>query len=191
MAILKRKTPHRFWKKAKEAIWPSMGWYRTFHYYRHRIFRGGSSTYRITSGLALGMAISFTPFIGTHFLQVAVIAPVIRASMFAGFAGTVFGNPWTFPILYMIAYKIGFFLCSLVGFKELLMMPDMINLGYFLESPFEFLSYLFSNPIKLLLPLSIGGYVCCLLFWPFAYLILYKPVEIARIAYIKRHRRYK
>ena len=189
MAILKRKNPHGLWKKTKESVWPSMGWVRTFHYYRHRIFRGGTSAYRITAGLALGMSISFSPFIGTHFLQVAAMAPVMRASVLAGFAGTVFGNPWTFPFLFMAGYKVGVFICTLFGMGDFLMLPDFMTMSSFIEKPFMFLSYLFANPLKLLMPMALGGYVCAVLFWPLAYLLLYYPVRLARLSYRRERRK--
>lgn len=191
MAIFKRKNPRGILGKTRESVWPSMGWVRAFHYYRHRIFRDGTSTYRITAGIALGAAISFTPFIGTHFLQVAAIAPLMRANILAGFAGTVFGNPWTFPFLFWLGYKVGIFMCGLFGMGDFLALPDFMNMQYFTEQPFVFLSFLFANPLKLLLPMALGGYICAVLFWPFAYLMLYRPVQLARIAYVRERRRKK
>lgn len=189
MAILKRKKPHGFIKRTQESVWPSMGWGRAFHYYRHRIFRDGSSTYRITAGIALGAAISFSPFIGTHFLQVAAIAPLMRASILAGFAGTVFGNPWTFPFLFWIGYKVGVFVCGLFGMGDFLALPGFMDMEYFTEQPFAFLSFLFAHPLKLLLPMAVGGYICALLFWPLAYLLLYYPVRYAQVSYKKERRK--
>lgn len=189
MAIFKRKNSRSLLEHTQESVWPSMGWIRTFHYYRHRIFRDGSSAYKITAGLALGMAISFSPFIGTHFLQVAALAPVIRANMIAGFVGTIFGNPWTFPFLFMMGYKVGIVLCGVFGMGEFLALPAFMDMQYFIEKPFEFLSYLFANPLKLLLPMVVGGYVCALLFWAVAFAALYQPVKIARLIYIRSRRR--
>src|SRR5688500_14904919 len=84
MAILKRRRPQTLIKKTKEALWPTMGWMRTFNYYRHRMFRMGDSTYRITSGLATGIAVSFTPFLGTHLIQAFFLCWMFRSSWVAG-----------------------------------------------------------------------------------------------------------
>lgn len=160
-----------------------MGWVRLLHYYNHRLFRSGDSTYKITAGLATGVAISFSPFLGTHFFQTIFITWLIKANMFAGFAGTVWGNPWTFPFIFMLSYKVGIFICMLFGASDSILMPSYMTFEYFSKEPVLFLSYIFSNPIKLLLPLTIGGYICALICWPFAYLMLYRPVRYARSLY--------
>jgi uncharacterized protein (DUF2062 family) len=192
MAILKRRKPRGVFKKFREGIWPSMGWSRAFHYYRHRLFRTGDSTYRITAGLATGVAISFSPFLGTHFFQAMFITWLIRANVIAGFVGTVWGNPWTFPFIFMISYKTGYYVCSLLGLSGVVPLPEHFNFAYFLESPTGFMSYLFSHPLNVLFPMTVGGYLCALLCWPLAYIVLYKPVHVARKAYrLNRMRRYK
>ena len=53
----------------------------------------------LSLGLATGVAISFTPFIGLHALLAMFISWVIGGSMAAALIGTLFGNPWTFPII--------------------------------------------------------------------------------------------
>ncbi len=193
MAILKRRKPQRLSKKFQEALWPSQGWQRTFHYYRHRIFRTGDSTYKITAGLATGAAVSWTPFFGTHFIQAIFFSWLIRASMLAGFIGTAWGNPWTFAFMFWIGYQLGVQICGLFGLSEFVAIPETFNLEHFIAHPWEFFSYLWQHPVKLLLPITIGGYLCGLLFWPVAYALLYYPVRSARTAYrlqrIKRRKK--
>ena len=58
-------------------------------------------------GLATGVAISFTPFIGLHALLAMFISWVIGGSMAAALIGTLFGNPWTFPFIWYLTYEIG------------------------------------------------------------------------------------
>src|SRR5687768_11738955 len=105
MAILKRRNPRPALAKIRQGLWPSMGWGRTLRYYRHRVFRTGDSTYRITAGLASGMAVSFSPFIGTHVGQGLALAWLLRASLLASFIGTALGNPATYPFIFWAAYK--------------------------------------------------------------------------------------
>ena len=186
MAIFQRRTKRKFNKKFRETIWPSQGWKRTFLYYRHRVFRTGDSTYRITAGLASGAAVSWSPFIGTHFFQAVFLSWVLRANPLAGFIGTAWGNPWTFPLIFWLGYTIGVNICGAFGLDEFIALPVGMDFDYFLQRPLEFMKYLFSNPLKLLLPMTVGGYICGLLFWPIAYGILFYPVRSVRQAYIEQ-----
>lgn len=183
MAILKRNRPRALFKKIRETLWPSQGWTRTFHYYRHRVFRTGDSTYKIAAGLASGAAVSWSPFMGTHFVQAVLLSWLLRANLIAGFVGTAFGNPWTFPALFWIGYVVGVKICALFGFSNFTELPPGMDFAYFIERPWEFMQYLFAHPLKLLLPMTIGGYLCGLLCWPVAYGALYYPVRAARKAY--------
>lgn len=160
-----------------------MGWRRSFYYYLHRVFRGGDSVHRVTAGLALGVAFSFSPFLGTHILQATFAAVLIRANWVAAIVGTVWGNPWTFPFIFWISYQTGVWCCNILGGADFVSMPDYIGMQYFSDHPLSFLSYLAAHPLKLLLPMTIGGYICALLSWPIAYAILYYPVRIAQKSY--------
>ncbi|PJB71306.1 MAG: DUF2062 domain-containing protein [Alphaproteobacteria bacterium CG_4_9_14_3_um_filter_47_13] len=183
MALFGRRKPRHFFKKVKEVLWPSQGWRRTFRYYRHRIFRTGDTTYKIAAGLALGMALSFVPLLGTHLLQAAFFGFLMRTSFIAAFLGTALGNPWTFPFLFWLAYKVGSFLMISLGWTDLATLPDFMNRDYFASQPMAFMHYLLDYPLQLFLPMLLGGYVCALLFWPLAYGVLYYPVKLMRHSY--------
>ncbi|MCB9988234.1 MAG: DUF2062 domain-containing protein [Rhodospirillales bacterium] len=187
MAILKRRNPRKLHQRVKESVWPTQGWLRTWYYYKHRIFRGGDSTHKITGGLALGAAISFTPFIGTHFVQAVLFSWLFRFNVLASLAGTVLGNPWTFPFLFWTSYTVGAWIVRLAGFGDFIALPDDMNFGELLLQPREFVDYIFNNPVKILLPFGVGGYVAGALFWPLAYGFLYYPVYMLRKAYRKQH----
>ena len=190
MAIFKRRIKRGFWRKAREYVWPTMGWLRAANYYRHRIFRTGDSTYRITAGLAAGVGVSFSPFLGTHFLQSVVLCFILRGNWLASVIGTAFGNPWTFPFIFALTYKTGVFLCGAAGYGDFVALPDDMALGRFMEQPFDFLVFLYSHPLKFLLPMTVGGYVWCVLALPVSYALLYYPVRAARKAYrLQRMRR--
>ena len=64
----------------------------------------------LSLGLATGIAISFTPFIGLHALLAIFISWVIGGSMAAALIGTLFGNPWTFPLIWYFTFEIGQFI---------------------------------------------------------------------------------
>ena len=64
----------------------------------------------LSLGLATGIAISFTPFIGLHALLAIFISWVIGGSMAAALIGSLFGNPWTFPFIWYFTFEIGQFI---------------------------------------------------------------------------------
>lgn len=61
----------------------------------------------IAAGLASGVAASLTPFIGLHFLLAALLAVIVRGNVIASTFGTIVGNPWTFPFIWLVTYKLG------------------------------------------------------------------------------------
>lgn len=160
-----------------------MGWRRTGHYYYHRVFRGNPPVHKITNGLAVGAAVSWSPFIGTHILHVILFAWLFRVNLIAGITGTLWGNPWTFPFMYWIAYHVGVWVCGLFGLSDFVAFEDFIDMEFFIAQPWRFVLYMLSNPLKILLPLTLGGYICALLFWPLAFGVLYYPVYILRGLY--------
>lgn len=173
--MFKRRKKHGLLRQTREALWPSIGWGRAYHYWRHRIFRNGDSTYRITAGLATGAAVSFSPLLGTHLLQALLFAWILRANWLAALAGTVWGNPWTFPAMFWISYHLGAWLFGLFGLTAWITVPERLSIGN-----------IFSEPLGVFLPWMVGGYVCAILFWPLAYAVLYFPVRSARRLYRAR-----
>ncbi|MCB1556689.1 MAG: DUF2062 domain-containing protein [Alphaproteobacteria bacterium] len=186
MSLFKRRHPRKIYQHIRESLWPSQGWKRTWHYYRHRIFRGGDSSHRITGGLAVGIGVSFTPFIGTHLAQAAFFAWLFRMNWVAALVGTAWGNPWTFPFLFWISYRTGVWLCNLFSPNDFFTLPPDTDFGALLTDPGAFFGYLFDNPVKILLPLSVGSYVAALIAGILAYGVLYAPVYRIRRAYHKR-----
>ncbi len=97
---------HRVWS----FVWPRAGWGRASRYIAHRVRRLPGTPYRIAAGLASGAAISFTPFIGLHFVFGALLALLLRGSVVASAIGTAVGNPWTFAIIWPATYSLGHWL---------------------------------------------------------------------------------
>ena len=80
---------------------------RTKKYILVNLKRMKGSSHEIAIGLACGISISFTPFLGLHALLALTLAWALRASMAAALIGTLFGNPWTFPFIWYFSYEIG------------------------------------------------------------------------------------
>lgn len=91
-------------------MWPRTGWRRFFVYYVKRLTRLSGTPHNIAAGVACGVAISFTPFVGFHVVLGALLALVVRGNLLAMVAGTLVGNPWTFPFIWVATYEIGQFL---------------------------------------------------------------------------------
>ena len=83
---------------------------RTKKYISLSIKRIKGTPQALSLGIATGVAISFTPFIGLHALLAIFISWVIGGSMAAALIGTLFGNPWTFPFIWYFTFEIGQFI---------------------------------------------------------------------------------
>ena len=97
MSVFRRRRKRSIVARLLELLWPRMGWRRAGKYYVFRIKRLPGTPYSIACGFALGAAVSFTPFIGFHFLLAGFLAWGLRANLLASAIGTAVGNPWTFP----------------------------------------------------------------------------------------------
>ncbi|EWY38583.1 hypothetical protein N825_12290 [Skermanella stibiiresistens SB22] len=98
--------------RLREFVWPRAGWRRSATYLAHRISRISGTPHWIAAGLACGAAVSCTPLPGGHFILGALAALVARGSVIAAVIGTAFGNPWTFPLLWLASYRIGLLLVT-------------------------------------------------------------------------------
>jgi uncharacterized protein (DUF2062 family) len=105
--MFRKREKGSFFKRCINFFWPSMGWLRIGNYWAHRISRLPGSSYSIASGFACGAAISFTPFVGLHFILGGFLAWSMRSNVLASAIGTSVGNPWTFPFIWFWIYNLG------------------------------------------------------------------------------------
>lgn len=94
-------------RRLADVFWPRLGWRRFASYMAHRLGRMAGSPHSIAVGLACGAAVSFTPFIGAHFVTAALMTILLRGNLLASVIGTAVGNPWTFPIIWATIYHVG------------------------------------------------------------------------------------
>ncbi|MDX1541096.1 MAG: DUF2062 domain-containing protein [Geminicoccaceae bacterium] len=94
------------WQRLKSWLWPHIGWGRALSYVVKRLKRLPGTPHSIAAGVAAGVMVSFTPFF-PHLATAALIAMVIRGNVVAAWAGTLIGNPSTFPIIWLLAYNLG------------------------------------------------------------------------------------
>ena len=107
MSLFRRRHRRALVLRLLEYLWPRMGWRRAGRYYAFRIKRLPGTPHSIACGFACGAAVSFTPFMGFHFILGAVLAWSLRGSLFASAIGTAVGNPWTFPGIWFGVLWIG------------------------------------------------------------------------------------
>ena len=62
--ILGRRDPLGFLKRLRGWLWPRAGWRRAGHYLVTRVKRMPGTPHSIAAGVATGVAVSLTPFVG-------------------------------------------------------------------------------------------------------------------------------
>ncbi len=105
--LFRRRHPLRAKERIRHFVWPPGGWLRSFRYLGKRVLRLGDSPHAIAAGFACGVLVSWTPFVGFHFLMSALAALAIRGNLVASAIGTAVGNPLTFPVMWWLAYETG------------------------------------------------------------------------------------
>ena len=164
------KSRHRrsFSGRLIDQIWPKAGFRRAWSYRMHRLARLDGSEHRISIGFAAGAFASFTPFMGLHFLIAALIAFGIRGSVVASAVGTVVGNPLTFPLIWLSAYKVGSFVLGSGPASEAI--PSAISWASLTSSSSD---GLWESIAPVLLPMTVGGAVLGLAFATACYAVIF------------------
>jgi len=180
--MFQRREPLGIFRKLRELFWPTMGWVRAFQYVKHRIVRLSDSSHRIAVGLACGAVISFTPLVGTHFIQAGILAYIFRGNLLSAIIGTFVGNPWTFPFMWWAAMSFGSFLFGVFGLPASTALPEVVTFGVMWNLAT-------TDPLRLFLPWLLGGYLIALFSWPFFYVIFFYLVKSAKLARLRAHQR--
>ncbi|MFP6742730.1 MAG: DUF2062 domain-containing protein [Alphaproteobacteria bacterium] len=160
--MFRRRNKQGLGSQFRNFLWPQSGFRRAGAYILHRVRRLPGSPYSIAAGCACGAAISFTPYMGFHILLGGLLAWLIGGNVLAAAIGTVVGNPWTFPFIWVGVYRLG---CVMIGCDAGQALPDELTL-----------TYIFNNTISILLPMSVGAIpaatvVWIIFFWPIRQLV--------------------
>ncbi len=145
----------------RDFLWPSSGWGRSLNYLRHRIGRISGSPHNIAIGIACGAFVSFTPFLGAHLLLGALLAWILGGSIVASAVGTLVGNPWTFPLIWIADYRLGRWI---LGASHAAHEPTAQGFKMMMEHPLEALEPIFWPLLIGSIPLGIA--VAILIYWP-------------------------
>ena len=170
-----RRNPIPLWERLRSLLWPKSGWRRQTAYVAHRLRRLPGSPGFIAAGFASGAAVSFTPFIGLHFVLAVALAVLVRGHLIAAAIGTAVGNPWSFPLIWAWIYTFGLWL---IGGEGQANFPETLSM-----------SYIFDNPLQILLPMTVGGIPTAVMVWFASYLPLRIIVENYQKARRRRLRR--
>ena len=122
--------------------------FRFLKLYKYKVYRIKDLPESISIGLAWGAAVSVTPLLGLHIIICFLGTFLMRGNLLAAAAGTILGNPWTFPIFFYCSYKIG----SIIYFQPI--------------SNFELkISFFIDNFENLFFPTLIGSIPLSIFVW--------------------------
>jgi len=122
-------------------------------FYFLKLIRVKDSKDKLAVGFACGSMVSFTPFIGFHFLLAIIFAYLFRGNIVASLIGTFVGNPFTFPFIWIFIYKVGN-----IFFKN--------DKTFSLEFTFQ---GLFNQGYDILIPMLIGSLIVSIPIWFISY----------------------
>ena len=169
--MFRRREPLPLHHRAWYVLWPKAGWRRASLYMAHRVRRLPGTPYRVAAGFACGAAVSFTPFIGFHFVFAALLAVVLRGNVVASLIGTAVGNPWTFAVIWPSTYNLGQWMLGESAISGHSPEPDFISLfSGLIRASLEFdLVYIIDHVWPVLWPMMIGGLLPSLVVWIVAF----------------------
>ena len=107
--LFKTRQKSTFISKIFNLLWPKKGWKRIIKYISLRLKRLPGSPHSIALGFTFGVTAALTPLFGLHFLIGIFLAWLFRVSMVASLIGNLLGNPWTFPFICVLNFKVGNF----------------------------------------------------------------------------------
>ncbi|MEZ0223340.1 MAG: DUF2062 domain-containing protein [Alphaproteobacteria bacterium] len=180
--MFKRRHPRTRKQQLLEFMWPSMGIKRLGTYYKHRMGRLPGTPQFIARGIASGIAISFTPFVGLHMIMGVVTCWLVRGSLLSMVLGSfIGGNLWTLPFIWIATFKLG----------NLMMGQHKAAAAGGMPGGFS-MQMLMDEPGKLLLPMTLGSAPLVFLSWVGTYYLtlgIVKKYQAARRHRIERRER--
>ena len=192
--MFRRRKPLSALKQLRAVIWPERGFRRLFSYIFQRIIRLPGTPASIASGFASGIAASFTPFLGLHFILAGALAMLFRGNVLASAIGTFFGNPWTFILIWLADYEVGLGVIHAFGFGADLQVLSIDELVDIMGNVIRFLSFtgniswanLSRDIEQVFMPLLIGGTVLGAIAWVTSFLMTLWAVKGWRLHRAKR-----
>ncbi len=168
---------------------------RTKKYILLNLKRMKGSSHEIALGLACGIAISFTPFLGLHALLAITFSWVLRGSMAAALIGTLFGNPYTFPFIWYLSYEIGKLFITdstnlntqylLPSLKEEMIVLFLLIKNIFLTTDFTLIKNNF-NSLKFIPIMALGSIPMIFVSWFLSYFAFQNIIQSYKKKLLKK-----
>lgn len=165
----------------QEYFWPSIGGRAFLRFMEIKLKRARGSAHAIALGFAMGAFASFTPYMGLHALIAIILAVPFGGSALMAILGTVIGNPWTFPAIWLSTYNLGNYVLDRHEAPEF---PETFEVSEILNN----LSFYTDNFIW---PMTVGGLPMGALFATAIYVLLYNNLNRyrkARAKFLKERR---
>jgi len=77
---------------------------RSIKFVKNKVIRIRDFPEAVSIGLAWGASISVTPLLGLHIIICFLGTYIMKGNLLAAAAGTVLGNPWTFPFFFLFRF---------------------------------------------------------------------------------------
>lgn len=108
--MFKRRVKRTLLQKARELVWPQSGYSRAMLYLWRRLTRLQATPHAVALGFAIGVYMSFSPFLGFHLALSGMVAWMLGANVVASLMGNFLGNPVTYPFMWAVIYQAGDFM---------------------------------------------------------------------------------
>lgn len=156
--MFKRRNKLSLAARSSNWIWPRAGLKRSLIYIWHRVARISGSPHFITIGVVSGVFASWTPFVGFHFLLAALIAFFLRGSLLASALGTFFGNPFSFPFIWLATFNLGGFLLGYEAKSNIDLTLPKGTFWLLFSNPAAFFESVWSAMGPYFIPMLIGAF---------------------------------
>ena len=144
-------------------------WYRTLKRAYYRFLRLRGTPRQIGLGMALGVFVGMTPFLGFHTVIAVMLAAFMKWSKIAAGLGVFITNPFTAPLIYPLTYKLG---VMVAGFSKISHFPKLFEPGGVVG--------LMKNSPMILVDLLIGGVIVGIPLAIVSYYVAFYVVSSAR-----------
>ena len=119
---------------------------RNLKRFYHRFLKFRGSPRQAALGMAIGVFVGMSPFMGFHTAISILLASLFKWSKIAAAVGVLITNPITAPLIYPLTYRLG---AMLTGFSEPIQWSRLLELGAFIE--------LLKNSPMIIIDMLVGG----------------------------------
>jgi uncharacterized protein len=152
-------------------IWKRWSFIRQFKLNVLRFLRLRGTPDEVAKGLALGVFVGLTPTMGVQMIIAIFLAFLLRENKLAAALGVWISNPLTAPFIYALEYETGRLLLGMsrAKFPAELSFSAITSMGW-----------------ELLLPLTVGSLIYCVILTPLTYAITLRLIPLLKTLRLRR-----